>query len=100
MFSKTIVKTITLAALAASVAAIGATSASAGGYGNGFGNGYGNNHSNAGYQRQQHFKVQKHVWKQHVSWCYDRFRSYRSHDNTYQPYGGPRQQCWSPFVRR
>ncbi|TIR42250.1 MAG: BA14K family protein, partial [Mesorhizobium sp.] len=30
-------------------------------------------------------------------WCYDRYRSYRAWDNTFQPYGGPRQQCWSPF---
>lgn len=33
----------------------------------------------------------------HVDWCYDRYRSYRAYDNTYQPYGAPRQQCWSPY---
>jgi hypothetical protein len=33
----------------------------------------------------------------HVQWCYDRYRSYRASDNTYQPYGGPRQQCISPY---
>jgi hypothetical protein len=33
----------------------------------------------------------------HVAWCYDRYRSYRAWDNTYQPYHGPRRQCWSPF---
>ncbi len=33
----------------------------------------------------------------HVSWCYDRYRSYRSSDNTFQPYNGPRQQCYSPY---
>ncbi|MEI2297783.1 BA14K family protein [Ensifer sp. MJa1] len=33
----------------------------------------------------------------HVQWCYDRYRSYRAYDNTYQPYGGPRQQCYSPY---
>jgi hypothetical protein len=33
----------------------------------------------------------------HVSWCYDRYRSYRAWDNSYQPYGGPRQQCYSPY---
>lgn len=32
----------------------------------------------------------------HVAWCYDRYRSYRASDNTFQPYGGPRQQCYSP----
>ncbi|MEP9388613.1 BA14K family protein [Mesorhizobium sp. KR9-304] len=33
----------------------------------------------------------------HVRWCYDRYRSYRAWDNTYQPYHGPRRQCWSPY---
>ena len=31
----------------------------------------------------------EHIWS-----CFDRYRSYRPEDNTYQPYGGgPRQQC-------
>lgn len=33
----------------------------------------------------------------HVNWCYNRYRSYRAYDNTYQPYGGPRRQCYSPY---
>lgn len=33
----------------------------------------------------------------HVDWCYDRYRSYRASDNTFQPYNGPRQQCYSPY---
>ena len=33
----------------------------------------------------------------HVEWCYDRYRSYREWDNTFQPYNGPRQQCRSPY---
>lgn len=33
----------------------------------------------------------------HVSWCYNRYRSYREYDNTFQPYNGPRQQCYSPY---
>lgn len=33
----------------------------------------------------------------HVQWCYDRYRSYRASDNTFQPYHGPRQQCYSPY---
>ncbi|TAM94856.1 MAG: BA14K family protein [Rhizobiaceae bacterium] len=32
----------------------------------------------------------------HVRWCYNRYRSYRASDNTYQPYQGPRRQCVSP----
>lgn len=33
----------------------------------------------------------------HVAWCYETYRSYRAWDNSYQPYGGPRRQCWSPY---
>jgi hypothetical protein len=33
----------------------------------------------------------------HVAWCYDRYRSYRASDNTYQPLNGPRRQCYSPY---
>lgn len=33
----------------------------------------------------------------HVRWCYDRYRSYRASDNTYQPYNGGRRQCYSPY---
>ena len=33
----------------------------------------------------------------HVQWCASQYRSYRASDNTFQPYGGPRQQCVSPY---
>jgi hypothetical protein len=33
----------------------------------------------------------------HVDWCYNRYRSYRASDNTFQPYNGPRRQCRSPY---
>lgn len=33
----------------------------------------------------------------HVRWCYDHYRSYRAYDNTFQPYHGPRRQCYSPY---
>ncbi|EHK79350.1 Lectin-like protein BA14k [Sinorhizobium meliloti CCNWSX0020] len=33
----------------------------------------------------------------HIEWCFDHYRSYRAYDNTYQPYLGPREQCWSPY---
>ena len=33
----------------------------------------------------------------HTRWCYARYRSYRSYDNTFQPYYGPRQACVSPY---
>lgn len=33
----------------------------------------------------------------HLQWCYGRYRSYRSSDNTFQPYNGPRRPCVSPY---
>lgn len=33
----------------------------------------------------------------HIEWCLHRYGSYRSADNTYQPYHGPRRACQSPF---
>jgi hypothetical protein len=33
----------------------------------------------------------------HVQWCYGKYRSYRASDNTFQPYNGPRQRCYSPY---
>lgn len=33
----------------------------------------------------------------HEEWCYNRYRSYRAYDNTFQPYNGPRRQCISPY---
>lgn len=37
------------------------------------------------------------VGNAHISWCYSRYKSYRSSDNTFQPYNGPRRQCVSPY---
>lgn len=34
----------------------------------------------------------------HVRWCFNRYRSYRAYDNTFQPNYGPRQQCYSPYL--
>ncbi len=33
----------------------------------------------------------------HYEWCSARYRSYDSYSNTFQPHGGPRQQCLSPY---
>jgi hypothetical protein len=33
----------------------------------------------------------------HVNWCYNRYISYRDWDNSWQPYNGPRKQCYSPY---
>ena len=39
------------------------------------------------------------VHSRHEAWCYNRYRSYRASDNTYQPNRGPRKQCISPYSR-
>lgn len=46
-------------------------------------------------QPPRHNRVQ--MSRAHVDWCYSRYRSYRAYDNTFQPYNGPRRQCYSPY---
>jgi hypothetical protein len=45
--------------------------------------------------------IQRRVYRSgggaHVEWCYNRYRSYRARDNSFQPYNGPRQRCYSPY---
>ncbi|AYC99864.1 BA14K family protein [Neorhizobium sp. NCHU2750] len=33
----------------------------------------------------------------HYEWCSSRYRSYDSYSNTFQPFNGPRQTCYSPY---
>ncbi|MBV2143882.1 BA14K family protein [Falsochrobactrum sp. TDYN1] len=33
----------------------------------------------------------------HIRWCSNQYRSYRTSDDTYQPLAGPRTGCNSPF---
>lgn len=35
--------------------------------------------------------------ERHVRWCYNKYRSYRASDNSFQPYNGPRRECRSPY---
>lgn len=42
-------------------------------------------------------RVYRQVGNSHVQWCYNRYRSYRASDNTFQPYNSGRQQCYSPY---
>lgn len=42
-------------------------------------------------------RYQPGVSQRHANWCYARYRSYRAWDNSFQPYGGPRRQCYSPY---
>lgn len=103
MFRKTFLKATALAIVTASVAAAGVSTASAGGYGykshnsynsyKGSGYGYGKVRSNRPFAH-----IQDHVWQKHVNWCHNRFKTFNTYDNTYQPYSGPRAQCWSPYI--
>jgi len=43
-------------------------------------------------------RVYRGATSAHVRWCYDRWRSYRAWDNSYQPYHGRRRQCVSPYI--
>lgn len=43
------------------------------------------------------YKPRNYGGNAHVEWCYNRYKSYRAYDNTFQPYNGPRQQCYSPY---
>jgi hypothetical protein len=43
--------------------------------------------------------VTDNVEQSHVSWCRARYNSYRSSDDTYQPFGGAeRRKCQSPYA--
>ncbi|MDO9415714.1 BA14K family protein [Pararhizobium sp.] len=37
------------------------------------------------------------VGNRHVNWCYNRYRSYRAYDNSFQPNNGSRRACYSPY---
>lgn len=68
------------------------------GLGLGIGSMYNNyNYYDAPPRRYYRTYRAQRVSSAHVQWCYNRYRSYRAWDNTFQPYGGPRQQCYSPY---
>ena len=66
----------------------------------GLGLGLGSMYNNYNYYDapppRRYYRAQR-VSSTHVQWCYNRYRSYRAYDNTFQPYNGPRQQCYSPY---
>ncbi|WFP73444.1 BA14K family protein [Mesorhizobium sp. WSM4906] len=49
------------------------------------------------YQPRRIYRTER-LSRAHVQWCYDRYRSYRAWDNTFQPNYGPRRQCISPYI--
>jgi hypothetical protein len=42
-------------------------------------------------------RIYRSATNAHVAWCYNRYRSYRAYDNSYQPFNGPRRECISPY---
>lgn len=48
-------------------------------------------------QRNYRGSYDRRYGNAHINWCYNRYRSYRDFDNTFQPYHGPRRQCISPY---
>ncbi|WP_217569256.1 BA14K family protein [Mesorhizobium sp. GbtcB19] len=64
---------------------------------------YGNNYDPYYYDPYPRYVQPRRIYRTerlssaHVRWCYDRYRSYRAWDNTFQPNYGPRRQCWSPY---
>ncbi|CAH2403274.1 BA14K family protein [Mesorhizobium ventifaucium] len=58
---------------------------------------YNRGYYNNGYYAPRRYYRAGRLSSAHVRWCYNRYRSYRTWDNTFQPYNGPRQQCWSPY---
>ncbi|MCL6229087.1 BA14K family protein [Bartonella bilalgolemii] len=43
----------------------------------------------------------KELWnvKEHIAYCKAHYRSYTQNDNSYQPFHGPRKQCFSSFFK-
>ena len=98
MTAKNIVSKVALAFAVAAVVLPMSGAAMAGGYG------YGSQSGWNGYQahtptRQKARKPSYAGSNRHLAWCYNRYRSYRLMDNSFQPYHGPRKQCISPYMR-
>lgn len=96
MIAKKNFSTVTLALTAALVAIPVSSAVMAGGYG------YGNQTGWSGSQTHASMRhtTRKRVYagsNRHLAWCYNRYRSYRLMDNSFQPYQGPRQECLSPY---
>ncbi|MFK5978661.1 MAG: BA14K family protein [Rhizobiaceae bacterium] len=50
------------------------------------------------YRRDRYYEPPRRSYSsRHVRWCYDRYRSYRDYDNSYQPWEGSRRLCRSPY---
>ncbi|MEM1287338.1 MAG: BA14K family protein [Pseudomonadota bacterium] len=50
------------------------------------------------YRGQRHRFGRGHMWRQHVSYCYNRYRSYNHNNNLFLAYSGHYRHCRSPFI--
>jgi len=89
-------KTVLIAAAVATIAVANPAFAGSYGYSN-----HGSKNGGAKLAVRRPFgHIRDRLWQQHVDWCGNRFKSYNPYDNTYRPYSGPREQCWSPYIAR
>lgn len=51
------------------------------------------------YGGHQYRFGQGQVWNQHVSYCYNRYRSYNHRTNLFLAYSGHHRHCRSPWIR-
>lgn len=49
------------------------------------------------YRPRRYAPPPRGLSRAHYRYCYNRYRSYRAYDNTFQPYHGRRRQCRSPY---
>lgn len=96
MIVRKIFSHVTLALTVAAATIPLSATAMAGGFG------YGSQTGWSGYQAHapNRHTTRKQVYagsNRHLAWCFNRYRSYRLMDNTFQPYQGPRQECLSPY---
>ncbi|WP_332059983.1 BA14K family protein [Bartonella sp. CB74] len=55
----------------------------------------------AAISKKRIFSEERKPWmlKQHIKSCMARYRSYNKNDNSYQPFHGPRKQCFSSVFK-
>ncbi len=49
------------------------------------------------YYERRTYRPRRSYRSAHVSWCYNRYRSYRARSNTWVSYGGSIRTCHSPY---
>ncbi|ASP33850.1 BA14K family protein [Labrenzia sp. VG12] len=96
MIARKIFSHVTLALTVAALTIPLSATAMAGGYGYGSQTGWSGSQAHAPIRHTTRKKVYAGS-NRHLAWCFNRYRSYRLMDNSFQPYHGPRQECLSPY---